>query len=66
MILDQIISFYIIGKTGLFSLKGNFYTRVYLVYRRVYILLCYSCCSWEAFNQTGQYIVRQLIKHDQT
>jgi hypothetical protein len=31
-----------------------FYPRVYVVYRRVYILLCCSCscCSWEAFNQT--------------
>jgi hypothetical protein len=45
-----------------------FYPRVHEVYRRVYILLCCSCCScsWEAFNQTCQYFSRQLIKHDQT
>jgi hypothetical protein len=47
-----------------------FYPRVYVVYRRVYILLCCCscscCCSWEAFNQTWQYIGWQLIKHDQT
>jgi hypothetical protein len=42
-----------------------FYPRVYVVYRRVYILLCCSCC-WEAFNQTCQYFGRQLIKHEQT
>jgi hypothetical protein len=46
---------------------SSFYPRVYVVYRRVYILLCCCCCScsWEAFNQTCQYIGRQLIKHDQ-
>jgi hypothetical protein len=46
---------------------NNFYPRVYVVYRRVYILLC-CCCSWcwEAFNQTCQYIGLRLIKHDQT
>jgi hypothetical protein len=42
-----------------------FYPRVYVVYRRVYILLCScSCCFWEAFNQTCQYFGRQLVKHD--
>jgi hypothetical protein len=44
-----------------------FYPRVYVVYRRVYILLCcWGSWCWEAFNQTCQYIVRRLIKHDQT
>jgi hypothetical protein len=48
----------------------TFYPRVYVVYRRVYILLCCWCCwcCWccDAFNQTCQYIGQQLIKHDQT
>jgi hypothetical protein len=44
-----------------------FYPRVYVVYRRVYILLCcWGSWCWEAFNQTCQYIGRRLIKHDQT
>jgi hypothetical protein len=44
-----------------------FYPRVYVVYRRVYILLC-SWCSWcwEAFNQTWHYFRQLLIRHDQT
>jgi hypothetical protein len=31
------------------------------VYRRVYILLCCCSCSWEAFNQTGQYFGYQIF-----
>jgi hypothetical protein len=47
-------------------IMDSFYPRVYVVYRRVYILLCCCSCSWEVFNQTCQYFGRQLIKHDQT
>jgi hypothetical protein len=64
MILDQIISFYIIGKTGLFPLVGNFLEQNLQIFGINYaifhlkILLAFFC-GFSEFSATKQTKVKQ-------